>query len=75
MKLCSMLCGNLDAGEFGDEWIHVYAWLSPFAIHLKLSHIVIYPNRKYKAEKKIKQYRNSNLHSASKAVLSDYLLD
>ena len=24
-------------GEFGGEWIHVYAWLSPFAVHLKLS--------------------------------------
>ena len=25
-------------GEFGGEWIQVYIWLSPFAIHLKLSH-------------------------------------
>ena len=24
-------------GEFGGEWIHVYTWLNPFAIHLKLS--------------------------------------
>ena len=24
-------------GEFGGEWIHVYVWLSPFAMHLKLS--------------------------------------
>ena len=23
--------------EFGGEWPHVYVWLSPFAIHLKLS--------------------------------------
>ena len=22
-------------GEFRGEWIHVYAWLSPFAIYLK----------------------------------------
>jgi len=22
-------------GELGGEWIHVYAWLSPFAVHLK----------------------------------------
>ena len=21
---------------FGGEWIHVYGWLSPFAVHLKL---------------------------------------
>ena len=24
-------------GEFGEEWIHVYVWLSPFAVHLRLS--------------------------------------
>ena len=24
-------------GEFGGEQIHAYAWLSPFAVHLKLS--------------------------------------
>ena len=24
-------------GEFGREWIRVYVWLSPFAVHLKLS--------------------------------------
>ena len=24
-------------GEFGGEWIHGYVWLSPFALHLKLS--------------------------------------
>ena len=24
-------------GEFGGEWVHVYEWLSPFAVHLKLS--------------------------------------
>ena len=23
--------------EFGGEWIHVYVWLSPFAVHLRLS--------------------------------------
>ena len=32
-------------GEFGGEWIHVYVWLSPFAVYLKLSNIVncLYP--------------------------------
>ena len=24
-------------GEFGGEWIHIYGWLSPFAVYLKLS--------------------------------------
>ena len=23
-------------GKFGGEWIHVYVWLSPFIVHLKL---------------------------------------
>ena len=23
-------------GGFGEEWIHVYVWLSPFTVHLKL---------------------------------------
>ena len=22
--------------EFGEEWIHIYVWLSPFAVHTKL---------------------------------------
>ena len=25
----------LMGGEFGAEWIHVYVWLSRFAVHLK----------------------------------------
>ena len=24
-------------GQFGGEWIHVYVWLSPLVVHLKLS--------------------------------------
>ena len=36
-ELCSMSCGSLDGEEFGADWIHVYVWLSPFAVHLKLS--------------------------------------
>ena len=34
--LCSMLCAVWMGGEFGGEWIHVYVWLSHFAVHLKL---------------------------------------
>ena len=34
--------------EFGGEWIHVNVWLSPFAVHLKLSqHNRLYSNIKY----------------------------
>ena len=39
-ELSSMSCGSLGGGEFGGEWIHVYVWLSLFAVHLKLSNIV-----------------------------------
>ena len=24
-------------GKFGGEWIHLYAWLHPFTVHMKLS--------------------------------------
>ena len=39
-ELCSMLCGSLDGREIWGRmdtctWIHV--WLSPSAVHLKLS--------------------------------------
>ena len=27
-------------GEFGEEWMRVYVWLSPFAVHLKQHNIV-----------------------------------
>ena len=29
-------------GEFGGEWIHVYVWPSPFAVHLKLTSLIGY---------------------------------
>ena len=33
-----MLYSSLDGlrGESGGKWIHVYVWLSPFTLHLKL---------------------------------------
>ena len=43
-------------GEFGGEWQHVYAWLSPFAVHLKLSYVDGYTpiqNKKFLKIKKI----------------------
>ena len=42
-------------GGFGGEWIHVYVWLSPFAVHLKLSQhclLIGYTPVKKKKEKK-----------------------
>ena len=46
MELCSMFCGWNSVqcyvaawmgGEFGGERIHVYVWLSPFTVHVRLS--------------------------------------
>ena len=33
-------------GEFGGAWIHVYVWLSPFAVHLNYHNILnwLHPN-------------------------------
>lgn len=36
-ELCLMLRGSLDGRGVWGEWIHVYGWLSPFAVRLKLS--------------------------------------
>ena len=36
-ELCSVLCGGLEGRGVGGEWTHVCVWLSPFAVHLKLS--------------------------------------
>ena len=39
-EFCSMLCGSLDGKRVmgvGGGWIYVDGWLSPFAVHLKLS--------------------------------------
>ena len=38
MELYTMLGDILDGVRFGGEWIHVYVWLSPFTIHLKLQY-------------------------------------
>ena len=35
-ELSSMLYDSLDGRRLGEELIHVYVWLSPFAVHLKL---------------------------------------
>ena len=37
MEFCSVLCGSLNGKDFVGEWIHVYVWLSLFAVHLKPS--------------------------------------
>ena len=30
----AQLCGSLDDRESGGDWVHVYVWWSPFAVHL-----------------------------------------
>ena len=48
---------------FGEEWIHIYVWLSPFAIHLKLSQhceSVIQDKKFKKMNKQTKQNKQQN---------------
>ena len=51
--------------EVGGEWIHIYVWLSPFDIHLKLSqHCLLIgytPVQKIKRLKKKKGFRASSV--------------
>ena len=35
-------------GKFGREWIHLYVWLSPLAVHLKLLQYFLSPIPQYK---------------------------
>ena len=39
MELYSMLWMG---GRLGGEWIHVYVWLSPFAVHLLISYACVH---------------------------------
>ena len=50
-------------GGFGWEWIHVYTWLSPFAIHLKLS----------QHQLAILQYKVKNLKTKKKSSANFFL--
>ena len=55
------VCGSLHGGEFGREWIHVYVWPSPFAVHLKLSQHCLLAILQYK----IKKLKKTNRHLQS----------
>ena len=37
MKLFQCYMATWMGGGFGEEWIHVYVWLTPFTVLLKLS--------------------------------------
>ena len=36
----TVLCGNLDGRGIWGEWIHIYVWLSPFAVYLEATDMV-----------------------------------
>ena len=43
-------------GEFGEEWIHVHVWLSPFAASPKTTPVLLnqlYSNKKQKEEEEL----------------------
>ena len=51
-------------GELGGEGIHVYAWLSPFTVHLKLSLLLIgYTLIKSKSSKQTKKSPGIYIHA------------
>ena len=50
---------------FGAEWIHVYVWLDPFAVHLRLSQNCYSAILQYK----IKSKKNKDLIWSQSEVL------
>ena len=59
-------------GEFGAEWTCVYVWLSPFAIHLKLTTLLIgYTSIQ---NKKFKILKNKALAFSKMRPLTDLLM-
>ena len=54
-------------GEFGGEWIHVYVWLSPFTVDLKLSQgYTLIQNKKLKKQTK----KNTQAHRSAPLLLN-----
>ena len=63
-------------GGLGGEWMHVYVWLSPFAVHLTITTLLIgySPIRnalvlKKKKKKERKKERNTNKIKNKKRIL------
>ena len=50
--------------QSGEEWIHVHVWLSPFAIHLKLSQNCLSAIPQYKIKSFLKSFnKNISMYS------------
>lgn len=61
-----MLYGSLDGeASLGGDWVHVYVWLNPFAIHLKLSQdcLLLLPNPSTKLKVKKKFFLTKRVKS------------
>lgn len=74
---CSMLCGGLDGRGVWREWIHMYVWLSPFALHRKLSQHCQPASLQYKnlkvSQKKSYRYKGSHYCCSRHCSCSQHL--
>lgn len=53
----------------GEEWMHVYLWLSPFGVHVKLSqHLIGYTPMEIKSLKKLKYSKVKKRLKLSKGI-------
>ena len=79
VELYSMLCGGLDGRVVWGEWTHVYVWLIPFILQLKLlQHCLLIeytPIKSKKLKKNIYIYTNElkKIDYASLVKLSELL--
>ena len=60
-------------GGLGGQWMHVYVWLSPFAVHLTITTLLIgyspIRNALVLKKKKRKKERNTNKIKNKKRIL------
>ena len=59
-------------GEFGREWIHEYVWLSPLAVHLKLSQHFEPSIPQYKMKSCLFFFLNRHLAFIAKIVIEEF---
>ena len=56
--------------EFGGEWIHIYVWLNPFAVHLKLSQYCLLISYTSIQNKKLKKKQNTEHNTLSNKLIN-----